>query len=913
MSAIMALTLAGCGAADAAQSAVKEAADDYKEEQLKNLIDRSTTAMHSNGEAGKVETVYVDSDANGTTREIIVSDWLKNPDGEATISDRTGLTDIVNVKGKETYTEDGNGNITWDAEGADIYYQGHTDEALPIDVKVSYTLDGVSISPEDLAGKSGDVTIRFDYTNNSKQTVSVDDKEYDVYTPFAVVSGLMLDADKFSNVDVTGGKVISDADNYIVMGLALPGLKDSLDLDEKALEDLDIDTDEVGIPDHFEISAHTTDFELGMTMTMASSDMTSSLGLDDISDTDVADRVKADVDELNDGALSLVDGTGKVADGTQALKDGAGQVKDGALALKDGAGKLNDGARTLYEGAGRLNSGAGELYDGTKELNNGTDALYSGIVDYTDGAARISDGASSLANGAEKLKAGSSQLRKGFTDNDIAGNSKKLAAGASQVSAGVDQLIAALSGLGSTRQELTQAATDLYVIYNMMCAFENGTYSYGGQGTFAAYVAGSGYDSAEGFNAVASKYLGADLNTIDGLVGAYLQSKAAYEALSSADAGNTLPSMMLGMCAEATSVEMPAYGAEAPEDAYTEGVLTQDTGSDEAGADDNSENGNAGGESCTDDGNEGPIPTEGTSEGESEPVENIADVETDPETENDIEAGDVNAVDADKASDTEKESAQEKTIVIENTGMSPEQKSAAAAYIAYDEKFQNTKAGCYAVYSVLSQMGGMFDQVGANTDNLAALSKGASDVATGAAALAGGLDTIGKGIDSLDDGIAQLAGGANELNGGCGTLVSNNDKLVGGAGQLKDGASKLCDGAGTLYSGTADLYNGAGSLYSGTTDLYNGAGTLAEGTSDLYDGVVTLNSGAAELRDGMIRLDEEGIQKVYNLVDTDMTDYFNRLTAVKEAGENYTTFTGADESAKGSVKFIIKTDAVRNI
>ena len=1006
MSAVMVLSLAGCGAATV-QDAVTDKIDDtkqaYTEQQLQNIIDKSTGMMHSDGEAGKIETVYVNSDANGDTREIIVSDWLKNPEGNATIADESDLTDIVNVKGKETYDMGEDGHITWNAEGSDIYYQGHSDAQLPINVKVTYTLDGKEISPEELAGKSGEVTIRFDYINNSKQTVSVDDKDYDVYTPFAVVSGLMLDAGKFSNVNVTGGKVISDADNYIVMGLALPGFKDSLDVSNDALEELNIDADEVGIPDHFEISAHTTDFRLGMTMTMASSDMMSSLGLEDLSENDAVDKVRTDMDELsdgsnklvngtetlktgtsalkdgagkiNDGALALQDGAGQLKDGAVQLKDGAGQLMDGTASLKDGAGQLNEGARKLYEGAGSLNSGAQTLHNGTKELNEGTAALYNGIVDYTKGTEQINEGASTLAAGADKLKEGSAALRKGFSDNDIAGNSKKLAAGAGQVSAGVDKLIAALSGLGSTKQELTQDATDLYVIYNMMSAFENGTYSYAGQGTFAAYVTGSGYDTAEGFNAVLSKYLGTDLASLDGLVGMYLQNRALYDGLNtSGSIESVLPAMMLDMHREASyAVDMPTYG-ESVDDAgiYTAGTITRD----EKGSEETSDAAECTKESTGKAADEvtdvkdvpGGKAADAAIDVKDESGENAADAVTDvkdesgekatdaaadvkAESDGSIEGDATEAAEAENGSESDKEATltdkdakdtQQKTQtvkVIEKTGMSAEDKMTAGAYIAYDEKFQSVKASCYAIYSVLSQMGAMFDEMGANPDDLTALSKGASDVATGAAALAGGLDTIGNGINSLDDGIAQLAGGADKLVGGTGTLTANNKKLVSGANDLKEGASRLNDGAGTLYNGTTDLYNGAGTLYNGTTDLYNGAetlyegtgrlyngagalsdgagslydgaGELHEGTTELYNGAVELDAGVVELENGMIKLDEEGIRKVYNIVDTDMSDYFGRLKAIKEAGENYTSFTKTSDGMDGNVKFIIKTDAVK--
>ena len=145
MCGVMTLSLVGCGVTNAKKTAsekISDAKQAIAEEQLQNFMEKSTGMMHSDGKPGKIETVYVNSDANGAAREIIVSDWLKNPNGDATISDESNLKDIVNVKGKQTYTMDEAGHIIWDAEGSDIYYQGYSDEKLPIDVNVSYTLDG---------------------------------------------------------------------------------------------------------------------------------------------------------------------------------------------------------------------------------------------------------------------------------------------------------------------------------------------------------------------------------------------------------------------------------------------------------------------------------------------------------------------------------------------------------------------------------------------------------------------------------------------------------------------------------------------------------------------------------------------------------------------------------------------------
>lgn len=153
----------------------------------------------------KDETVYVLASANGTVKKIIVSDWVKNALGSDSIDDVTQLTNIENVKGNETYTLGGSNSCVWDAQGNDIYYQGNIDKELPVSMAVSYSLDGQSISPDVLAGKSGKVTIRFNYTNNQYELMDINGRQEKIYVPFAMLTGLLLDNNVFTNVSVTNG------------------------------------------------------------------------------------------------------------------------------------------------------------------------------------------------------------------------------------------------------------------------------------------------------------------------------------------------------------------------------------------------------------------------------------------------------------------------------------------------------------------------------------------------------------------------------------------------------------------------------------------------------------------------------------------------------------------------------------
>lgn len=309
----------------------------------------------------KEETVYVLTDAAGETQKIIVSDKLTNTEGADSLNDRSELQNIENVNGDETYQTGSDGQLVWNAQGRDICYQGTTDKELPIALTVRYRLDGKDISPEELAGKSGRVTIRFDYTNRQYETVEIDGKQEKIYVPFAVLTGMLLDNETFRNVEVTNGKLIDDGSRTVVLGLAFPGLQEMLAPDSEKPE----------IPDFIEITADATDFSMGMTVTLATNEIFN--GIDTESLNSVED-LRASLTTITDAMQQLMDGSSALYDGLCTLLDKSGELTSGVDALASGAGALKNGASALQDGAGKLQSGAAQLYNGLSTLtaNNAT-------------------------------------------------------------------------------------------------------------------------------------------------------------------------------------------------------------------------------------------------------------------------------------------------------------------------------------------------------------------------------------------------------------------------------------------------------------------------------------------------------------------------------------------------------------
>lgn len=329
----------------------------------------SQTAQSASERVEKEETVYVLAGSDGSTKRIIVSDRLRNPDASQTLHDVSELTQIENVKGDETFTQGADGALVWNAGGNDICYQGESEAELPVRLDVRYTLDGEEISAGELAGKSGRVCIRFDYTPLRYETVQINGTSERLCVPFAMLTGLVLEDDVFRNVEVSNGKLIHDGERTFVLGLAFAG----------ACEDLGI-TREIGaLPDFLEITADVTDFELGMSVTAASS------------------AVFYALDE------AAFDSEARL---TQTLT----QAAEGAQALTDGAAALADGLGTLLESVGTLAGGVEELATGAQSLSNGADALYAGAVQVDSGLTELSAGLDTLTQSSAALNSGAEQI-----------------------------------------------------------------------------------------------------------------------------------------------------------------------------------------------------------------------------------------------------------------------------------------------------------------------------------------------------------------------------------------------------------------------------------------------------------------------------------------------------------------------
>lgn len=355
----------------------------------------------------KSETVYAVMDADGNTTDVSVSEWLKNEGKSNNLSDYSNLKNIKNTSGDEKMSRDGN-KLVWAAKGKDIHYTGDYDGELPVNVKVSYYLNGTKVSADEIAGKKGNVKIRFDYDIND----SVKENGYSLTRPYAIISAVVLSNDNFTNVTVNNGKAVNDGNSTAVVGIALPGMSDNLQIDE------------LDIPDHVTISAKTTNFEIDGTYTVADSGFMNDVDTTKLDDaTDQVDELESALDKLSDASKKLVNGSSKLAKGANKLADSSSQIEEGTETLKDGTESMKNGSKDLK-------SGTGDLKTGVKNLSDGADKLVTGAQDLSTGTTQLKEGTEALnssVNGANGLAG----------DN---GRAKKLSAGAAKVDAGIKQM-----------------------------------------------------------------------------------------------------------------------------------------------------------------------------------------------------------------------------------------------------------------------------------------------------------------------------------------------------------------------------------------------------------------------------------------------------------------------------------------
>ena len=306
---------------------------------------------------------------------------IGNSASQVLSAEPSGVSGTVDFDGATYIIADASGRTekVIESSGTGMTYPDITSSELPVSFTVRYTLDGAVITPEELAGKSGHICIRFECENLSRQLVKVNGTAEKLCTPYAVLTGLMLDRDRFAGVEISGGRAIDDGKHIIAAGLILPGMADSLDPEGRS--------ELVSkLPSFMEISADVTDFALDGAYGVILPLNTEELDIEGI-------------DELKD----LEDQMDKLSDGMKDLRSGASALSSGAKDLSDGAAQLGDGTKKLAEGTDRLAGGTDALADGASALSKGIDRLEGGVGELSTGLSLLTENSGLLRSGADQI------------------------------------------------------------------------------------------------------------------------------------------------------------------------------------------------------------------------------------------------------------------------------------------------------------------------------------------------------------------------------------------------------------------------------------------------------------------------------------------------------------------------------
>ena len=731
----------------------------------------------------KEETVYVNADATGNSDEVTVSDWLKNSGSvSGNLTDESILKEIKNVKGDETFTENGD-QLTWNTAGEDIYYQGTTDKELPVSVKLTYFLDGKEVKPDELKGKSGHLKIQVQYTNNEKKTVTVDGKEEEVYTPFVMMTGMILPNETFSNVTIDNGKVISDGSRNIVVGFGMPGLKDSLDLDEETTKEAE--DKGVTIPENFEMEADVTDFTMSSTFTVALTDLLDDMDMDNIIDVD---SLKDSLNELEDAALELVSGSGTLADGASTLADGVSSYTAGADELNAGIQKYLGSNGELNGSVTEYVNGVGKVVKGVKDYTSGTNALANGVISYVAGEQKIAAGAaqlSQLSKGLEQVQTAVDTLSKaadgkGEATDDLVIAANQLAAGTKQLQAvlgseEVTALLTQVNAMVTTGNELISATESLSASLQT------------GIATPVANIAAALTGMETQLNAINTQLgtLQSDCETVVADVNAKITDYNTK--VDAAQAAANISKTQIANAISALQAQLNATTDESVRDQISTAITALQNAQTAA--------------------------------------DGLNNVQKASAITVSVPTFDLSAITSGAA-----------TL---QTNLKTFKETAAALQQQLPEMQKKLDAIAAAKDSLPS------DSISQLTASVTQLNQGMQGLNTGLGTLSGGLGQLNtsvqaqfptaiQGITELNGGFMQLGSYNTSLLSGAEQLKGSSSTLAAGAGTLQSGTNQLASGLNTLGS---QMSAGAAKLSANSNALREGASSLSEGAKKLADGM----------------------------------------------------------------------------
>lgn len=844
----------------------------------------------------KEETVYVNTDAAGKQKSVTVSEQLKGIRSTGIVADESILDGIKNIKGDENVSQNGN-RLTWQAKGEDIFYQGTTEQELPVSMKTVYILDGKEISPEELDGKNGHLEIRITYENHAKRTVSVKGGEETVFSPIVLVTGLILPNKTCSDVRIDNGKVINDGDKNIILGVAMPGLKESLGMKEGEAAEI------LTIPDTLTISADVEDFSMPSTYTVGLTDVLDEIDPDSF---DSLDELSDSLAKMEDAALELVQGSKELSQGADTLGSRYAEFDQGIDTMQSGIDVLDAGAASLAAGIAEYTSGTdtlnagiqtyfgenGELSATITEYKNGVNTLLAGIEEYTEGADTLADGVNTYVAGEEKLAEGAKQL-------------SALSEGLTRIQEAVRILSESTDGTGSAEEDLLVAAGELAdgtetlsqalkseTVQKLLEQVDEMTKT-GQELTSAAGELGK--DIEKEIAGPASE-ITASLQTLAGLLNevnekADLLEKGCSEQVAKINRTVEENNRKIQMAKKAAAEgEEQIAAAQAGLNQQIQALRA--AGQEEAAAQ-----------------IEKAVQSLENARASAQNLQNLSGLDT-------VEMPDFSGIDTEELSRNASSLESEiRTVVTSSGRLSSRMTGLQDGLKEMEEKKdalpQTSMQEISRQVEILNRgMQGLYQAAGTLSGGLSELGKASDALQNGAA----GIQNLQQGFESLGQYNEALKSGAGKLKDSSPSVRKGAQTLLGGTTQLSNGldtlGSRLSSGSAALSQNSQALKEGAATLKSGTQKLVSGGASLKTASGQVQSGIDTLSTGAKTLADGMKQFEEEGISKLQEVTDTEFKDIADRFKALTGEECRYDTFAGKPEEMEGTVKFVIETEAV---
>ncbi len=314
----------------------------------------------------KEEVIYARLTGDGTVENIYSINILNIAKG-GLVSDHGSYDTLKNLSSIAPLNYKGD-TMTVEAKPGRFYYQGNLARAeLPWKVSLEYRLDGTTILPSELSGKTGLLELHLITSANE----AINPTFFEHYLMQITVT---LDSAKCTDISADGAVFANSGSNKLVTFSVMP----------KRAADL-------------KITARVKDFSMeGIQISAVPFSMNIDLP-DTASMTD-------DLTKLTDAIAQLGDGVGTLEDGMKELSSGTAGLRDGSIEFSRGIHKLDASSTQLVSGSQSISKALTTLSTSLQSSLQSKDL--TALLQLPDALSQMSDGLKKLSDGMKTLSTG---------------------------------------------------------------------------------------------------------------------------------------------------------------------------------------------------------------------------------------------------------------------------------------------------------------------------------------------------------------------------------------------------------------------------------------------------------------------------------------------------------------------------